>query len=103
MAGAAISRRTQMLWRAKSIASAEFMMFLSLDRHLHDGLIGRDDLVADGDDGIERQLRLIDGIDDADHVALARGLLRGGLFAALHGADGVFHGAGEKVAETRAG
>src|SRR5690348_7948399 len=104
MAGAAISRRTQMLWRAKSIESADVMVGISLasDRHLHDGLVGLDDLVADGDNGIQRQFGLVDGVDDIDHVALARGLLRGRLFALLHRADGIFHGAGEEIAEARA-
>src|SRR6201996_86997 len=99
MAGAAISRSTQMLSRAKSMESAGVMCSLGSDRHLHDGLVGLDDLVADGDDGIQRDFRLVHGVDDIDDVALARDLLRGGLFTRFHRADGILHRAGEKITE----
>src|ERR1700759_987868 len=59
MAGAAISRSTQMLSRAKSMESAGVMCSLGSDRHLHDGLVSLDDLVANGDNGIQRDLRLV--------------------------------------------
>src|ERR1700679_1198048 len=75
MAGAAISSSTQMASRAKSIVSAgvmnlslEWRVAKTSDRHLHDVLIGRDDLVADGDDRIEGELSGVDGIDDVDDV-----------------------------------
>src|ERR1700744_6228592 len=52
IAGAEISKSTQMAWRAKSMESVGVMEAPS-DRHLHDGLIGGDHLVADGDDRIQ--------------------------------------------------
>src|SRR3569832_106 len=82
MAGVMTSSRTRIEERAKSMESAGVMC--SSDRHVHDGLVGLHDLVADGHDGIERDFRLVHGTDDVDDVGLAGDLASRPHLAELH-------------------
>src|SRR6185437_8017991 len=74
--GAETTTRVMIASRATSSTSGPVITSLFLpraasDRHLHDVFVGRNDLVAHGDDGIDRYLRLRHRGDHVDHVGLA--------------------------------
>src|ERR1700687_1723139 len=92
--GAAIVTRTHIDSRARSSASPPFISFnldgmasaRRSDRHTHDVLIGGDHLVADGDNGFERDFRCLYGRDHVDEIALA---LNGAARLQFRGAPGI--------------
>src|SRR6185437_1523229 len=97
IAGAMTSSSTRMEERAKSMESDAVMV--PSDRHVHDGLVGGDDLVAHRHDGIERDFGLVHCVDDVDDVGLAGDLARRHGLALLHRADAVLECALEQVRE----
>src|SRR5215813_6655592 len=72
------------------------------DRHPHDVLVGRDDLVAHGDDGLQRHFRVVDGHDDVADVDIAGDALHRLLLAVAQGIDGALRGVLEGGAEPAA-
>src|SRR5215813_10023311 len=72
------------------------------DRHPHDVLVGRDHLVAHGDNGLQRHFRVVDGHDHVADVDIAGHALHRLLFAfpqAIYGAlRGILEGRGEPAA-----
>src|SRR5690348_8072790 len=77
MTGAETTTNVMMASRPTSRTSGPVIFLvapaLASDRHLHDVLIGGDDLVAHRDHRVDRDLRLRHRGDDVDHVGFAGG------------------------------
>src|SRR5579875_1395782 len=98
--GALISRATMMASRAMSRTSGACTRVAS-EGHAEDALVGLDDLVAHGDDGLECHVRIGHGSHHLGEVGLPRGGAHGELLALLEGvprlADGVLDEIGEAL------
>src|SRR5471030_2965978 len=86
MEGAMISSSTRMALRAKSMVEAGSIS-ISVNRHVHDGLVGGHDLVADGHHRIQGDFGGVHRLDHIHQISLALHLLGGGAFALADGAD----------------